>query len=329
MHASVLSAALIGVDAFTVEVEIDIGGGVPNKSKLVGLPEGAVRESLDRVRSALRNSGFEIPNRKLTVNFAPADIRKAGSAFDLPLALAILAAQGTLGASERLRTHLIVGELSLDGRVKSIKGGLPTALLARAKKFAGVVLPRENAPAAAVAGGEVAILGVETLREAFEFFDGVRTIEPAIANPQEMTKQLPGYETIPEQLFEYRSVEIYERNLEDVLENDLNQLELGLQLVGRQYSTLVGPIDLLARDPAGNYVVIELKRGRSSDQVVGQISRYMSWVQSHLARESKVRGIIVSNSVDNHLQVALSGLKYDVKVLVFDMRLAIKEIKNV
>ncbi|HVN64020.1 MAG TPA: YifB family Mg chelatase-like AAA ATPase [Candidatus Binataceae bacterium] len=194
MHASVLSAALIGVDAFPVEVEIDIGGGVPDKSKLVGLPEGAVRESLDRVRSALRNSGFEIPNRKLTVNFAPADIRKEGSAFDLPLALAILAAQGIMDPSERLRTHLIVGELSLDGRVKSIKGGLPTALLARAKKFAGVILPRDNTKEAAVVGEGVSILGVETLREAFEFFDGVRAIDPTKANLEEMFGRLSKYD---------------------------------------------------------------------------------------------------------------------------------------
>ena len=194
MHASVISAALLGVDAFPVEVEIDIGGGLPDKTRLVGLAEGAVKESLDRVRSALRNSAFEFPSRKLTVNFAPADIRKEGSAFDLPLALGVLAAHGVLKERERLRTHLVVGELSLDGRIKSVKGALPTALLARARKFAGVVLPRENATEAAVVGEGVSILGVETLREAFEFFEGSRTIEPATANLAEMFGRLSRYE---------------------------------------------------------------------------------------------------------------------------------------
>ncbi|HUO04370.1 MAG TPA: YifB family Mg chelatase-like AAA ATPase [Candidatus Binataceae bacterium] len=194
MHASVLSAALLGVDAFPVEVEIDIGGGLPDKSRLVGLAEGAVKESLDRVRSALRNSGFEFPSRKMTINFAPADVRKEGSAFDLPLALGVLAAHGALHDTSRLRSHLVVGELSLDGRIKGIKGGLPTALLARAKKFAGVVLPRENATEAAVVGEGVAILGVDTLREAFEYFEGARQIEPAKANLAEMFGRLSNYE---------------------------------------------------------------------------------------------------------------------------------------
>lgn len=130
----------------------------------------------------------------------------------------------------------------------------------------------------------------------------------------------------PKKLREYRSVQIKERYLEDVLESNLDRLEAGLRLVGRQYSTLVGPIDLLARDQAGNYVVIELKRGRSSDRVVGQILRYLSWVQSNLARGPKVRGIIVCHSADKNLQAELNGLKYDVKVHVFDMRLAIREL---
>ena len=98
MHASVISSALVGVDAFPVEVEIDIGAGVP-PHRLVGLAEGAVKEALDRVKSALKNSGFDFPTRKMTINLAPADTRKEGSAFDLPLALGILAAQNVLEGS--------------------------------------------------------------------------------------------------------------------------------------------------------------------------------------------------------------------------------------
>src|ERR1700674_5039551 len=118
----------------------------------------------------------------MTINLAPADTRKEGSAFALPLALGILAAQNVLKDRARLRGYLILGELALDGRIKGIKGALPTALLARSSKFTGVMLPRENAPEASVVGEGTAVLGVESLREAFEFFEGLRPLESAPAN---------------------------------------------------------------------------------------------------------------------------------------------------
>ena len=148
---------MVGVDAFPVEVEIDIGAGMP-PHRLVGLAEGAVKEALDRVKSALKNSGFDFPTRKMTINLAPADTRKEGSAFDLPLALGILAAQNVLKDRERLRAYLVLGELALDGRIKGIRGALPTALLARSASFAGVMLPRENASEASVVGEGTAVL---------------------------------------------------------------------------------------------------------------------------------------------------------------------------
>jgi len=178
--ASALSSALFGVDAYLVEIEVDISHGVP-KPTIVGLAEGAVREALDRVRSAIKNSGYEFPHRKITINLAPADTRKEGSAFDLPIALALLAASGAL-KPDLLRQYLVLGELALDGRIKGIKGALPTALLARQKKLPGVILPRENAAEAAVVGEGVAILPVDSLRDAFEFFEGLREIEPTAAN---------------------------------------------------------------------------------------------------------------------------------------------------
>ncbi|MGH7863981.1 MAG: magnesium chelatase domain-containing protein, partial [Candidatus Binataceae bacterium] len=178
MLASVLSSALAGVDAYPVEVEIDISHGVPGV-KTVGLGEGAVREAHERVRAAVKNSGFEFPHRKITINLAPADTRKEGSAFDLAIALGLVAANGGLTNRARLRNYLVLGELALDGRVKGVKGALPTALLARTRKFDGVILPRENAEEAAVVGDGVAVLGVESLREAWEFFEGLRNIEAA------------------------------------------------------------------------------------------------------------------------------------------------------
>ena len=121
MLASVLSSAISGVDAFPVEVEVDIGGGAPS-FRMVGLAEGVVREAFDRIKSALRNSGYEFPHSKITINLAPADMRKEGSAFDLPMALGILAGSGALQKRERIRRYLVLGELALDGRVKGIKG---------------------------------------------------------------------------------------------------------------------------------------------------------------------------------------------------------------
>ncbi len=175
-----MSSSLAGVDAFPVEVEIDITNGLPGL-KTVGLAEGAVREAQERVKSAIKNSGYDFPNRKITVNLAPADTRKEGSAFDLPIALGILAATGHL-KPDRLRDYLVLGELALDGRVKGIKGALPTALLARNRKFAGVVLPNENANEAAVIGEGTAILGVASLSEASEFFDGLRQLASTVAH---------------------------------------------------------------------------------------------------------------------------------------------------
>ncbi len=169
-----MSSALAGVDAFAVEVEVDIANGIPG-FRTVGLAEGAARESLDRVKAAIKNSGYDFPHRRLTVNLAPADTRKEGSAFDLPIALGLLAANKAL-KRDRLHDYLTLGELSLDGRVKDIKGGLPTALLARAHKFAGVILPRPNALEAAVAGEGISIYGVDSLQETVEFLDGLREL---------------------------------------------------------------------------------------------------------------------------------------------------------
>jgi magnesium chelatase family protein len=174
--ASVLSSAIAGVDAFPVEVEVDIGGGAPS-FRMVGLAEGAVREAYDRMKSAIRNSGYEFPGTRITINLAPADTRKEGSAFDLPMALGILSGGGYLEKRNRLGRHLVLGELALDGRIKSIKGGLASAILARERGMEGIVLPRENAPEASVIGEGVAVIGVETLQEAVEFFEELREPE--------------------------------------------------------------------------------------------------------------------------------------------------------
>src|SRR5262245_4188417 len=161
---------------------------------MVGLPELSVREALDRIGSALRNSGYGFPRGKVTINLAPADTRKEGSAFDLPMAIALLGANGDLHNRERLRRYLVLGELALDGRIKGIKGALPTALLARARNFEGVMLPEENAREAAVIGDGVAVLGVGTLREAIDFFESTRDIEPVRSDVAQMFNEAARYD---------------------------------------------------------------------------------------------------------------------------------------
>jgi magnesium chelatase family protein len=175
MLAKALSSALLGIDAVIVDVEVDIAQGLPQFAT-VGLPDGAVKESKDRVKSALKNAGYDFPPRKITVNLAPADLKKEGAAFDLPISVGILAATGVV-KGERLKEYLLVGELSLDGSVKPVRGCLPVAVAARDAGLRGIIVPLENAPEGAVVEG-VDVIGVSELAEVVEFLNGERGIDP-------------------------------------------------------------------------------------------------------------------------------------------------------
>src|SRR5688500_3336230 len=142
MLAAIRSAALIGIDAFDIVVEVDAAPGLPQWT-LVGLPLGAVRESRERVGAAIVNSGFTLPPRRITVNLAPADVRKDGTAFDLPIALGLLVATGQL-APEAAERWLFAGELGLDGRIRAIRGALPIARHAARADIRGIVIPADN-----------------------------------------------------------------------------------------------------------------------------------------------------------------------------------------
>src|SRR5476651_996191 len=150
MLASLRTAAVFGVDACPVYVEVDVSFGMPGFT-MVGLPDTSVRESRDRVRSAIRNSGFDFPPHRITVNLAPADVRKAGSSFDLPIALGVLAAAGAVERRE-IKDLVLLGELSLDGSIHATRGVLPIAVAARREGLAGIVLPAANAGVAAIVG---------------------------------------------------------------------------------------------------------------------------------------------------------------------------------
>lgn len=175
MLARVRSGALMGIDAVVVECEVDMALGLPYFN-VVGLPEGAVRESKVRVVSALKNCGFELPQKRITVNLAPADIRKEGAAFELPIALGVLAA-AKLMEEEPLGRYLFGGELSLDGWVKPIKGVLPLAVAARDGGYEGVMVPAANAAEAALVEG-IHVLAVHNLKEAVEHLTGEKPLSP-------------------------------------------------------------------------------------------------------------------------------------------------------
>jgi magnesium chelatase family protein len=176
MLSKILSATLMGINAYLVEVEVDITSkGLPHFST-VGLPDTAVKESKDRIKAALKNTGFNFPLKQITVNLAPADIKKEGSAFDLPIATGITAAEGII-ESHAVKGYIIAGELSLDGRIKPIKGALSMALKAREANLKGLFLPKENAKEAAVVKG-ICVYGFETLPELIEFLRGTNTIQP-------------------------------------------------------------------------------------------------------------------------------------------------------
>jgi magnesium chelatase family protein len=175
MLSRVLSSAVFGIDAYVVEVEVDIALGLPAFAT-VGLPEGAVKESKDRVKAAVKNCGYEFPPRRITVNLAPADIKKEGAAFDLPMAIGILAATEIVQKG-KLDQYFILGELSLDGQVKPVKGTLPIAVAAREARLKGILLPRGNAREAAVVTG-VDVLPLDTLSDCVEFLNGSLSIDP-------------------------------------------------------------------------------------------------------------------------------------------------------
>ena len=181
MLAKIQSSAVVGVDGLPVEVEVDISYGLPSFSK-VGLPEGAVRESRERVKAAIKNSGYDFPNRRITVNLAPADVKKEGTGYDLPMALGILVA-AEIVQSEKLEKYGIIGELSLDGSIRKAKGILPMAIAARDVGLEGIMVPEENANEAATVSG-IKVIGVKKLYEAVEFLAGRRVIHSTAVDLQ-------------------------------------------------------------------------------------------------------------------------------------------------
>jgi magnesium chelatase family protein len=169
MLSKILSACVVGIEAYAVAVEVDVAAkGLPFFA-MVGLPDAAVKESKERVRAALKNIGFNFPLKQITVNFAPADLKKEGTGFDLPVAIGIVAAEGVLKDHERIGGHMLAGELSLDGSLKPVRGVLSMAMMAKKLGLGGIILPMENAAEAAVVDG-LAVYGMRSLPEVIDFY---------------------------------------------------------------------------------------------------------------------------------------------------------------
>lgn len=185
MLVKTFGSTVFGVDAKTITIEVDVNNQGKPEVIIVGLPDSAVKESMERVESAIKSNGYRMPWTKLVVNLAPADIRKSGTAFDLPIAIGVLAATEQISDfTYKSNKYMIMGELSLDGEVRPIKGVLPIAIQARKENFQGLIIPRQNAREAAIVDG-LEVYGVAHINEVTDFFEGKNTIPATIINTRE------------------------------------------------------------------------------------------------------------------------------------------------
>jgi magnesium chelatase family protein len=181
MLVKTYGSAVHGINAITITIEVNTSGGF--KFYMVGLPDNAVKESQQRIYSALQNNGFDRPRNKVVINMAPADIKKEGSAYDLPLAIGMLAASGQINA-ENVNKYMLMGELSLDGKLQPIKGALPIAIKAREEGFKGFILPKQNAREAAVVN-DLEVYGAKDIKQVIDFFESGNSLEPIVVHTRD------------------------------------------------------------------------------------------------------------------------------------------------
>ncbi len=209
MLAKTFASAVYGINATTIIIEVNVSQGI--KYFLVGLPDNAVKEGKERIYSAIKENGYKVPRQQIVINMAPADIRKEGSAYDLPIAIGILAASEQLD-SPNLEKYVMMGELSLDGTLQPIKGALPIAIKAREEEFKGVILPKENANEAAVVDS-LEVYGVDNIKEVIDFFKGEITLEQTIINTRDhffnnVNNENVGFEDVKGQESVKRALEV-------------------------------------------------------------------------------------------------------------------------
>lgn len=183
MLTKVFGSAVFGVEATTITVEVNIDNGIGYH--LVGLPDSAIKESNYRIAAALQNNGYKIPGKKITLNMAPADLRKEGASYDLTLAMGILLSSEQIKQSVKTEQYIMMGELSLDGELQPIRGALPIAIKAKEEGFKYIILPEQNAPEAAIVQG-ITVYGVRTIKEVISHFDQAKPLMPSKVNVNEL-----------------------------------------------------------------------------------------------------------------------------------------------
>jgi magnesium chelatase family protein len=225
MLVKVFGSAVYGVEAITITIEVNwMSTGIG--TVIVGLPDNAVKESLQRIESTMKSLGFQMPRTKIVVNMAPADIKKSGTPFDLPIAIGILSASQLISNPEAISKYVIMGELSLDGEVRSIKGSLPIAIQARKEEFKGLIVPRVNAKEAAIVNN-LKVYGVDNIKEVIDFFENdEKGLEPIIVNTREEF---------------YNSQYDYEIDFADVKGQENIKRALEIAAAGGHNAILIGP----------------------------------------------------------------------------------------